>query len=160
MTTIVNAAGDDYTGLPTQPVQYRGARKHTGLPWNELTEQYLARGGQVDASVWPKTGGRVVIVGGNANSSRANMHTFVEADEYDEPNTQVTPKVRPPQNQPLLSDTDQRKVALRYRAGESIRALAAAFNVTTSAIQTALRHQGEPTRTTAEANRLRTRSAS
>lgn len=74
--------GDDHTGLPTRPVQYRGAKKHNGLDWDRINADYVARDGQVDASVWHK--GKVVIIGGSANSSRANMHTFTEASEYDE----------------------------------------------------------------------------
>ena len=159
-----HVGGGDYQGLPTTPVRYSGRPKTSTIDWDQITENYVARGGQVDASVWPNHG-KVVVIGGTANSSRANIHTFTEAEgddyEYDNSLAQPAPERGPRRrNEPLLSEADQRKVARRYRAGESIRSLGEAFNVTTSAIQTALRHQHEPTRSRNEMNRRRTRSAS
>lgn len=152
--------GDDYLGLPTRPVRYRGARKGSTVDWDQIEQDYIARGGQVDASVWPNHG-KVVVIGGSANSSRANIHTFTEAtgDDYDNPLAQPAPQQR--RTVRKLSDDQCRAIALRYRNDQaSIRELADEYSVSTSAIHTALRFAGEPTRSVVEANRLRTRSAS
>lgn len=73
-------------GLPTvdAPARHQSRPKHTGLPWDQITADYTARGGQVDADVWPKAGGTVHVIGGNGKS-RHRVHSWVEADEYDEP---------------------------------------------------------------------------
>jgi hypothetical protein len=78
MTAIVNAGGGDYQGLPTSPVRHRGGRKAEGLPWDQINADYLARGGQVDAEVWPKTSGKVNVIGKQGNS-RHRLHTWEEA---------------------------------------------------------------------------------
>lgn len=154
--------GDDYEGLPTRPLKYRGTRKGSSIDWAKIDADYVARGGQVDASVWPNNG-KVVIIGGSANSSKANIHTFTEAtsDDFDYDNSlaQATPQQR--RTVRKLSDDQCRAIALRYRNDQaSIRDLAEDYSVSTSAIHTALRFVGEPTRSVAEANRLRTKSAS
>jgi hypothetical protein len=148
MTTTINAAGGDYQGLPTTPVRHRGRKQHTGLDWDALTDNYTARGGQVDASVWPKANGKVVIVGGTANSSKANIHTFTETDEYDEP--QATKPARPKRtgNHPQAKLTlEQRpEIARRYRDGESLTVLAKAYGVAVTTIRNTLEREGVETR--------------
>jgi hypothetical protein len=156
MTAIVNAAGGDYQGLPTGPVLHRGGRKAEGLPWDQINADYVARGGQVDADVWPKVG-KVRLIG-NRGGSRKDLHTWEEADQdidYDNTLSQGTPNVSVQTSRALLTDADQRKVALRYRHGENIQELADAFDVSISAIRTALNKQGEPIRSRNEAQRLR-----
>ena len=148
-----NAGGGDWLDLPTTPIQHRGARKPEGLPWDRINEAYVASGGQVDAGVWPKHGGKVQVVGNRA--MRHGIHTFVEGEGGDRDNTLAQGSPRRPLGRPLLSEADQRKVALRYRKGESVRALGESLGVSVSAIQTALRHAGEPIRSRGEAQRAR-----
>jgi len=150
--TAINAGGGDWLDLPTTPIPHRSARKPEGLPWDRINEAYVASGGQVDAGVWPKHGGKVQVVGNRA--LRHGIHTFVEG-EGDRDNTLAQGTPKRPLGRPLLSEADQRKVALRYRKGESKRGLADSLGVSLSAIQTALRHAGEPIRTRAEAQRVR-----
>ena len=162
--------GDDYPGLPTRPVQYRGARKHEGLPWDQITEQYQARGGQVDASVWPKTNGKVVLVGGNANSSRAHLHSFAEASEYDEPAAPKPARVKKPRARKTTTSVvpriyqvqpEQRpEIARRYAAGESIPVLAKAYAVSEGSIRYAIQKAGGQTRSKKEAAALKFRTRS
>ena len=44
MTTVyehkTELAGDDYQGLPTTPVRYRGAPKPIGIDWAKVTADY------------------------------------------------------------------------------------------------------------------------
>lgn len=144
--------GDDHTGLPTRPVQYRGAKKHDGLDWDRINADYIARDGQVDASVWPKHG-KVVIVGGSANSSRANMHTFTEASEHDlppapkrgkKPRTKTATQSKQTGQHPLAKLTDQQRtdIGRRYQAGESLSMLSKAYSVTVTTISKTINRQG------------------
>lgn len=162
-----HVGGGDYHGLPTAPVQYRGRRQHNGLNWDQINADYIARDGQVDASVWPKANGKVVIVGGSANSSKANIHTFAEADEYDEP---AAPKKRPRARKTATSTVpriyqvqpEQRpEIARRYDEGESIPVLAKAYDVSEGSIRYAIKAAGGRIRTKQEAAALyRDRTAS
>jgi len=147
--------GDDYTGLPTQPVKYRGRRQGSSVDWDQIQADYIARGGQVDASVWPQHG-KVVVITGNARSSRANLHTFVEAtdDEYAEPAERVQkPRVRQrdytrPQHRPKskLTDAQREEIGRRYNAGATVTELAPAYSVSTTTITKVLAALGIPTR--------------
>lgn len=144
--------GDDYTGLPTQPVKYRGARKGSSVDWDQIQADYIARGGQVDASVWPNHG-KVVVIGGSANSSKANIHTFTEAEEYDEP-TEAPLRPRSKADYPRkphrpnakLSDEQRAEIGRRYEAGEGLKILAAAYSVSVTTIVKTLANQGVQTR--------------
>jgi len=169
MTTIYDhkteLVGDDYTGLPTKPVQYRGRKQHAGLDWDRITEEYVANSGQVDPSVWPNHG-KVVIVGGTANSSKANIHTFEETSEYVEP---AAPKRKPRARKTATSSVpriyqvqpEQRpEIARRYTAGESIPVLAKAYDVTEGSIRYAIEMSGVQIRSKKEAAALRNRNAS
>lgn len=135
--------GDDYTGLPTTPLRYRGARKGSSIDWDQINTDYVARGGQVDASVWPKHGKVVVIGDSTARSSRANLHTFVEAtdDEYAEP----TGPARKPRSKadyqrkpyrPNSKITDDQRTEIRRRraAGETLTSLAQSYSVAVNTI--------------------------
>ena len=144
MTTTTLAGGGDWLDLPTRPVQHRGNRKPEGLPWGEITDQYVAAGGQVDAGVWHK-GNVQVVEGGGRGKDR--VHTYAIETDYDDTNTlanSVPAKVR--NTTRTLDDTQQKQVCLRYRRGASIRELAEALGVSATAIQTALRNNNEQTR--------------
>lgn len=161
--------GDDYLGLPivgqriTRPSGYSGKPKASGLPWDQITDEYVARGGQVDASVWPKTSGPVVQVGGNANSSRANLHTFTEAVEYTEPSA-APMRVRRPRPKRTATSATQRalkvpvekraEIADRYAKGETIPGLAVAYNVSAGSIRYAINKAGGTIRSKKEAAAL------
>lgn len=160
MTTTINAAGGDYHGLPTAPVQYRGRRQHTGLDWDALNEQYTARGGQVDASVWPKTNGRVVVLASNARSSSRNVHSFAEADEYDETASAAPMRVTRPTRggtQPGAKLTHEQRVTLgrRYTDGESLPELAKDYGVSVTLVAKILKALEVPTRSRIEAGKVR-----
>jgi hypothetical protein len=168
MTKTINAAGGDYQGLPTTPIKHRGAKKHTGLNWDQVTANYMARGGQVDASVWPKHG-KVVVVGGSANSSRANIHTFIENAEYDETAsaapmrvTRPKRKANPGSGRPSKLTPEQRiEIGRRYQAGESLTQLAKAYGVVVTTITNTLAALQIPTRNRVEAGKVtRERNAS
>ncbi|MFC5268431.1 hypothetical protein ACFPJ1_40530 [Kribbella qitaiheensis] len=144
MTITQNAGGGDWFDLPTRPVQHRGNRKPEGLPWTELTEQYVARGGQVDAGVWHK--GKVQVVEGGGRG-KDRVHSYAIDGEYDDTNTlanAVPAKVR--NTTRVLDDAQQKQVCLRYRRGATLQECADAFGVSTTAIQTALRNNNEPVR--------------
>ena len=130
--------GDDYTGLPTRPAQYRGAPKPTGLPWNEITEGYVANGGQVDPSVWRKR--NVELVTGTSASSRRAVHTFETPDDYDE---HAEPEQRRAtgtgSRKPVkLTDAKRIEIGNRYIDGEGLVSLADAFDVSVTTIRTTL----------------------
>ena len=134
--------GDDYQGLPTQTVRYRGKPKGSSIDWDQITENYIARGGQVDASVWPNHG-KVVVIGGTANSSRANIHSFTEAEdgEYTEPaNPARKPrstadfKRKPYRPNSKLTDEQRAEIRRRRAAGETLTALAEAYSVAVNTI--------------------------
>lgn len=174
MTTVyehkTQLAGDDYQGLPTTPVRYRGAPKPVGIDWDQITENYLAHGGQVDASVWPKHG-NVVIIGGSANSSKANIHTFTEATEYGEPAAEPKqakkPRARKPRTRKTATATsampriyqvqpEQRpEIARRYAEHETIAGLAKAYDVSEGSIRYAIERAGGRIRSKKEAAALR-----
>jgi hypothetical protein len=134
--------GDDYTGLPTQPVKYRGRRQGSSVDWDQIQADYIARGGQVDASVWPQHG-KVVVITGNARSSRANLHTFVEAqdDEYAEPaepplkpRTKADYQRKPYRPNSKLTDEQRAEIRQRRANGETLTSLAAAYSVAVNTI--------------------------
>ncbi len=159
MTTIVNAAGGDYHGLPTEAVQYRGRRQHTGLDWDTLNANYTARGGQVDASVWPRNG-KVVVVTSTARSSARNVHSFAETNDYQEP---AAPKKQPRARKTSTSGVpriyqvqpEQRpEIRRRYEQGESVPVLARAYDVSEGSIRYAIQAAGGRIRTRQEAAAL------
>lgn len=150
--------GDDYEGLPTAPLRYRGARKGSSIDWDQINTDYIARGGQVDASVWHK--GKVVVIGDStARSSRANVHSFVEASEYDEPaapertRANKTPTSTTPRK--ISVPAEQRpEIGRRYAAGESTLALARAYGVSEGSIRYAIKKADVPIRSSKEAAAL------
>jgi hypothetical protein len=151
--TATNAGGGDWLDLPTRPVQHRGRRLPEGLPWGEITDQYVASGGQVDAGVWPKHSGTVRLVeSGKRGADR--VHTIEERTaDYDSLLTQGTPTVA--SNRAALAPAKQRDVAFLYRRGATIAGLADAFGVSVTSIRTALKNTNEPIRSRNEAQRAR-----
>lgn len=172
MTTIQNAGGGDYTGLPTKPIKHRGRNLPEGLPWGQITDDYVAAGGQVDAGVW-HTGPIRVVAAGRRGSDR--IHTFVEDERYAEsaspapkrgarhrkpvpPDSVAAPAAKP---RATLSDAQRAEIAKRYVAGEHMPELAAAFGVGVGSVSWALKVHGVKTRSQAEARALaKTRNAS
>lgn len=155
-----HVGGGDYQGLPTTPVKYRDKPSRTGIDWDQVRETYLSNGGQVDDSVWHQ--GKVVVIGSNsARSSRANIHSFEEASEYNEPAAKPKPKPRrtttPSKTNPSAKLTQDQRVQIgrRYRFGESLMELAKAYGVTVTTITKTLAAQGVPTRTRQEAGKVR-----
>lgn len=147
--------GDDYTGLPTRPVKYRGARKGSSIDWDQIQANYIARGGQVDASVWPNHGKVVVIGSSNARSSRVNVHSFVEAtdDEYaepvprpDKPRSTADYKRTPNRPNTKIRHEQYAEVGRRYTDGASLNQLAATYSVSVSTIVKVLKAAGVQTR--------------
>jgi hypothetical protein len=166
--TPINAGGGDYQGLPTTPVRYRSRSKASSIDWDQITEQYVAAGGQVDASVWPNHG-KVVVIGGTANSSKANIHTFTEAGEYDEP--AGAPSTRQKRKRTTTATSSTRRVikvpaekrpeiARRYHEGESVPVLAKAYDVSEGSIRYAIQKAGGQIRSKREASALYFGSAS
>lgn len=168
MTTIQNAGGGDYTGLPTKPIKHRGRTIPQGLPWAELTANHVAAGGQVDAKVWHK-GNVKVIEAGRRGSER--IHTFVEDEHYQE-SASPAPKRGARHRKPVqpdsvtaaaakprvtrLSDEQKREVAKRYSEDlDSMSVLAKVYGVPVSSINWALKQNGVKTRTPTEAGALR-----
>lgn len=167
MTTIQNAGGGDWLDLPTTPVPHRGRTIPEGLPWGQLTDNYVAAGGQVDAGVWPK--GKVqVIQAGRRGSDR--VHTFAIDDSYQEtpspapkrgarhrkpvqPDSVIAPAPKPRVTR--LSDEQKREVAKRYSNGDSMSVLSKVYGVPVSSINWALKQNGVKTRTPTEAGALR-----
>jgi hypothetical protein len=162
MTTIQNAGGGDWLDLPTTPVKHRGRATPQGLPWGEITDGYVAAGGQVDASVWGTVQGKVRIVGGEG-MSRHRVHTWVEGDTYQEPATPTRKPAARPRRAGAVQpgptrrlDIDLRpEVARRYNEGETITELAKHYNVATGSITFALKKMGVQTRSPKEAWGLR-----
>jgi uncharacterized protein (DUF433 family) len=153
-----HVGGGDYQGLPTTPVRHRGRRQGSSIDWDQITENYIARGGQVDASVWPKHG-KVVVIEGGARSSSASMHSFVEADdsEYTEPATRTRrPKPAPTSTPRVIKvPAEQRaEIGRRYAAGESTQALARAYGVSEGSIRYAIKKADVPMRSSKEAAAL------
>lgn len=148
-----NAGGGDWLDLPTRPVQHRGRTLPEGLPWGEITDQYVAAGGQVDAGVWPKHGGQVRLVqSGSRGADR--VHTVEERTaDYDSPLAQGAPTVA--SNRAALSPAKQRDAAFLYRKGATIAGLADVFGVSVTSIRTALKNTNEPIRSKNEAQRAR-----
>lgn len=149
--------GDDYEGLPTTPLRYRGARKGSSIDWDQINTDYVARGGQVDASVWHK--GKVVVIGDStARSSRANVHSFVEASEYDEPAAPGRTRAKRPTSttpRKISVPAEQRpEIGRRYANGESTLALARAYGVSEGSIRYAIKKADVPIRSKAEASAL------
>lgn len=144
--------GDDYQGLPTQTVKYRSKPKGSSIDWDQITENYIARGGQVDASVWPNHG-KVIVSGSNsARSSRANIHTFTEVEdgEYKEPRQ---PAARPKRaktpgsgRRTSLTKAQQEQLGRRYKFGESFMELAKAYSVSETTVANILKALEIPTR--------------
>lgn len=166
-----HVGGGDYQGLPVTPVRYRGAPKRCSIDWDQITENYVAAGGQVDASVWPQHG-KVVVIGSNsARSSRANIHSFEEATEYKEP---VEPKDKPAKKprarkkaaasaMPTIYQVqpEQRpEIRRRYEALETIADIALDLNVSAGSIRYAIEKAGGRIRSKKEAAALRTGAAS
>jgi hypothetical protein len=155
--TAINAGGGDWLDLPTAPVQHRGGPKHVGLPWQRITEEYVAAGGQVDAGVWHK--GKVKIIeGGRRGIDR--IHTYVEGGDYNESSAPraARPKKTATASKPReykVKPEDRPEIARRYQAGESISALARAFDAPDGSISFALRKMSVQTRSRAEAGQLR-----
>lgn len=165
--------GDDYTGLPMRPRPYRRKPRPTGLDWAALTANHVARGGQVDASVWPEHKGKVVAIGDHSSSRKA-FHTWEEAtgDGYEETASPASMRVTRPRTKTVkprarktatastprkvvLPVEKRAEVARRYRDGETIPDLVKAYGVGSSSIQHALRVSGVRIRSRAEAGRLR-----
>lgn len=161
----VYIGGRDWNrGLPSSeaPARHTARRaKRTGLPWDQITADYEARGGRVDAGVWPKTSGKVTVVGGEG-MSRHRVHTFAEADaddfDYDQPLANPAPAKTPRKTTARLTSDQAAKVCTRYEDGASIRDLCTEFNVSHTAIQTALRNGGIQTRARGGANGSRSRA--
>lgn len=168
MTTIQNAGGGDYTGLPTKPIKHRGRAIPQGLPWGELTDQYVAAGGAVDGTVWPK-GRSQIVQAGRRGSDR--VHTFAIDDQYEE-TASPAPKRGARHRKPVqpdlvtaaaakprvtrLSDEQKREVAKRYSEDlDSMSVLAKVYGVPVSSINWALKQNGVKTRTPTEAGALR-----
>jgi hypothetical protein len=134
--------GDDYHGLPTTPLRYRGARKGSTIDWDQINSDYIARGGQVDASVWPNHGKVVVIGDSTARSSRANLHSFVEAtdDEYTEPAPARKPrskanfKRKPYRPNSKLTDAQRDEIRRRRANGATLTVLADDYSVSVTTI--------------------------
>lgn len=143
MTTTYETelVGDDYTGLPTTPVTYRNKPSRTGIDWDQVRDNYVANGGHVDDTVWAK--GNIVIIGGSANSSRANIHTFQEAEEYDEPTPAIPNRApRPKLERSKINSEQRRVVARRYEGGATVLELARDYSVAPKTIYGALRMAG------------------
>lgn len=165
MTTIQNAGGGDYTGLPTKPIKHRGRNLPEGLPWGQITDDYVAAGGQVDAGVW-HAGPVRVVAAGRRGSDR--IHTFVEDERYAETAspapkrvTRPVKKAAPRTPRATLTDAQRAEIAKRYVAGEHMPELAAAFGVGVGSVSWALKVHGVKTRSQAEARALaKTRNAS
>lgn len=45
------AGGDNAAAVPTEPVRYRSSRRHTGLDWNKIREEYIANDGVVTVTI-------------------------------------------------------------------------------------------------------------
>lgn len=146
MTTLyehkTQLVGDDYHGLPTTPVKYRDKPSRTGIDWDQIRQSYEANGGVVDDSVWPKVG-KVVVITGNARSSRANLHTFTEAqdDEYDEPTQTVTARPRkgdykrkPYRPNSKLTDAQRAEICRLRASGKTLTFLAREYDVSVTTI--------------------------
>ncbi|HEY3559628.1 MAG TPA: helix-turn-helix domain-containing protein, partial [Kribbella sp.] len=134
----------DYHGLPTAPVVYGKKPSRTGIDWDQINADYIANGGHIDDTVWPKAG-KVVVITGNARSSRANLHTFTEAqdDEYDEPTPAVPKRAPRPKLAHSKIDSEQRiVVGRRYQNGESAADIARDYNVSPKTVYSALRMAG------------------
>lgn len=160
MTTIQNAGGGDWLDLPTRAVQHRGRAIPQGLPWGELTDQYVARGGQVDAGVWGKTDKVRVIQSGRRGSDR--VHTFAEREGYQETAAPKARAKRPAvkratarRTKTTVTDEQRAEIAKRYINGESMNALSAAFKVGLGSVAWALKAHGVKSRTPVEAAALR-----
>lgn len=155
-----NAGGGDWLDLPTRPVQHRGRTLPEGLPWGEITDQYVASGGQVDAGVWGRTEKVRVIESGRRGSDR--VHTFAERNDYQE---SAAPKPRPRRApakratarrvKRTLTDEQRAEIAKRYIGGESMNILSAAFEVGIGSIFWALKVHGVKSRTPIAAAALR-----
>ena len=113
----------------------------------------------------------------SANSSRANLPTFVEGDDYDEPEStpaqkravraavqrqaprpvrpKRTPTAAKPRTDIKITPEMRPEIARRYRAGETIPGLAKAYGVATGSIQFALRKENVRLRNRQEAGQLR-----
>lgn len=155
-----HVGGGDYQGLPITAVKYRDKPSRTGIDWDQVRDNYLANGGQIDDSVWHQ--GKVVVIGSNsARSSRANIHSFEEVSDYTEPTTEPEAKPRrkttPSKTNPSAKLTPDQRVQIgrRYRFGESLMELAKAYGVTVTTITKTLAAQGVPTRTRQEAGKVR-----
>ncbi|HEY3559722.1 MAG TPA: helix-turn-helix domain-containing protein [Kribbella sp.] len=158
--------GDDYHGLPTAPVVYGKKPSRTGIDWDQINADYIANGGQIDNTVWPKHG-KVVVIKGNARTSSANLHTFTEAqdDEYAEPDvpapkraarTAKKPARKPGYRPPLKLTLEQRAtIGRRYQDGESLAELAKDYGVALNTISKTLATVGVPRRTRLEAGVIR-----
>lgn len=156
-------AGGDYQGLPTEPVRYRGREHQSTINWVAIDAEYIANGGAVDPTVWPEASGKVFMVGTKSRNHRI-LSTREEAngDGYQHDNVLAHEKPKQRGTTRHFTDDQCREIALKYRNSTqvTIRSLADEYGVSTSAIHTALRHVGEPTRSVAEANRLRGKAAS
>lgn len=145
MTATMNAGGGDWLDLPTQPIQHRGGKRPEGLPWAQITEDYVARGGQVDAGVWHQ--GKVQIVE-SGRRGKDRVHTYTERGGYQEPAAPVRPprkraaakRTVPAAPKRSLTDEQRAEIVERYAAGENMPSLARAYDVGVGSVAWALRH--------------------
>jgi uncharacterized protein (DUF433 family) len=148
-------------GLPTPdaPARHQPRPKHTGLPWEQIDADYTARGGQVDADVWPNAG-KVIVIGGEG-LSRHRVHSWVEAEpetfEYDQPlaNPTTTKSAKPGATTAKLSPERAKRACARYRDGLTIQEVADEFLVSFTAIRTALKNHSEPIRDRVTSKQIR-----
>lgn len=151
-----HVGGGDYQGLPTKPVQYQGKPRGSSIDWDQIREGYIANGGHVDDTVWTNPA-KVEVIEGGATSSRAAVHTFELAENYEE---HVAPRQRRPKNTETVPriyqvQPEQRpEIARRYAAGESIPGLAKVYGVSDGSIRYAIKATGTPIRTKKEAAEL------
>lgn len=162
-----HVGGGDYQGLPTTPVKYRDKPSRTGIDWDQVRDNYLANGGQLDDSVWHQ--GKVVVIGSNsARSSRANIHSFEEVSDYTEPATEPQPKPKRTRARKKTETAtsvlpriyqvqpEQRpEIRRRYEQDlESVPVLARAYDVSEGSIQYAIKAAGGRLRSKKEAAAL------
>lgn len=154
-------AGGDYQGLPTTPVRYRGKPRPNGIDWAAVDANYIANGGVIDPTIWPKTAGPVVTTDNNPRSRDA-AHTHVEASHRGEPATPrpkraPAPNLELKRNPPNIKITTEMRpeVGRRYQAGESLPELARAYDVSVTTIRNVLEAIDIPIRTMLEAGQLR-----
>jgi uncharacterized protein (DUF433 family) len=149
-------------GLPTPeaPARHQPRAKHTGLPWDQINADYTARGGQVDADVWPDAG-KVTISGSNG-MTRHRVHTWSESVDYSEPAPAATlqqaqANAARKRNQPGAKLNQEQRVTIgrRYQDGESLPELAKDYGVSVTTVSNTLKAIGISTRTRQAAGEVR-----